>query len=148
LRSSTTAKKPGRPTVRAPDLGARICSLLADGMSLRAICEMPNMPNRDTVRLWLADDAQFSAQYARAREMQAETFVDEGIEIVDRDDLKPEDKRIRFDARRWYASKVLPRKYGDKLELTTVTDFGQRLIQARERVHSMRQTKARSRKPR
>jgi hypothetical protein len=49
-----------------------------------------------------------AAQYARAREEQAETLVGEIIEIAD---LEPDTNRarVRIDARKWYASKVLPK---------------------------------------
>ena len=38
-----------------PNLAQRICELLADGKSLTAICRDPEMPDRHTVRRWLAD---------------------------------------------------------------------------------------------
>jgi hypothetical protein len=60
-----------RPTDYTPELGDQICELLADGMSLRAICQADDMPHRATVFRWLARAGleEFRDQYARARVM-------------------------------------------------------------------------------
>lgn len=92
------------------------------------------------------DRDDFRDQYARAREEQAEFYAESIIEIADEEvtmvkrskhthGASPEDdtedndievvfdsaavarNRLRVDARKWYASKLAPKKYGDKLEL-------------------------------
>jgi hypothetical protein len=60
-----------------------ICELLATGKSLREICELDGKPAASTVFLWLANDTQFSEQYARAREAQADALFDEILGIAD-----------------------------------------------------------------
>jgi len=111
--------KGGRPpNPSTPQIKARICLEIAEGKSLRNICLADDMPNADTIRVWLALDAEFSAQYARAREEQADYYADEIIEIAD----TAEDAnlaRLRIDARKWKASKLRPKKYGEKLDLTS-----------------------------
>lgn len=112
-------------------MGDKICELLMDGMSLRAICAQKDMPCRATVLKWLRDNEKFSIQYARAREEQAETLADEIIDIADDsyfDYRTGEDgnerfngdavqrSRLRVEARKWIASKLKPKKYGEKLE--------------------------------
>ena len=93
-----------------------ICELLVNGSSLRTICSAPDMPAISTVMKWLNDYPDFSEQYARARELQQDTYADEIIHIADNepDTMKA---RVRIDARKWHASKLHYRKYGDKLEL-------------------------------
>lgn len=128
LRPTGPAKL-GRPSLRSPDLAQAICSRLAEGESLRAICGSPEMPSLEFVRRWLRDDRDFAAQYARAREEQAENFAEEIIQIaddgsndcyVDQDGNKVVDhdvihrSRLRVEARKWIAAKLLPKKYGDK----------------------------------
>jgi hypothetical protein len=82
------------------------------------------MPPESTVRLWhVYDHHGFSAHYARAREARADCWADE---IVAMADDAPADHevlakvRLQIDARKWVASKLLPRKYGDRVsaELT------------------------------
>ena len=117
-----------------------ICELIADGMSLRQICLQDNMPSRATVFKWLNDIAGFSDQYARAREEQAETLADEIVSIADDglNDTYHDDEgntrtnqdviarsRLRVDARKWVASKLKPKKYGDSIVHSGTGDKGE-----------------------
>lgn len=97
------------------------------------------MPADSTVRLWVADDVEgFSAQYARARDTGLDTMADSMLDIADdgsNDWVESNDpdnpgyrlngenvqrSKLRVDARKWYLSKLAPKKYGDKtsMELT------------------------------
>lgn len=123
-----------RPTSYTPELALEICRRLAGGESLRAICCDSHIPHRDTVRLWIVNDTHgFSVQYARAREAQVEHYADEIVEIsdeTDRDTIETEHgekpnsewiarSRLRVDTRKWLMSKLAPKKYGDKVDVTT-----------------------------
>lgn len=127
-----------RPTIYTEELALNICAKLADGESLRVICMAEEMPNASTVHAWVLEDKEgFSKKYARARDIQAENMFDEILEISDdgsndymtitkgRETYNVEDRevttrsRLRVDSRKWYLSKVLPKKFGDKLDLTT-----------------------------
>jgi hypothetical protein len=70
------------------------------------------MPGFATVKRWLSENADFQAQYARAREEQADFYADEIIQIADTctDTNKA---RLQIDARKWKASKLAPKKYGN-----------------------------------
>jgi hypothetical protein len=107
------------------------------GESLRSICAGDDMPSAAVVFKWLASDKhpEFVEQYTRAREMQADTLFDDLLEIADdgsNDWMKRnaeenpgwvangehiQRSRLRIDARKWMASKLRPKKYGEKLEL-------------------------------
>lgn len=95
---------------------ATICKRIAEGESLRAICKAKDLPSAETVRVWLSEDRAFSAQYARAREDQADFYADEIIEIAD-STSDPNKARVQIDARKWKASKLQPKKYGDKIDV-------------------------------
>jgi hypothetical protein len=106
----------GRPSIYSDGLAAEICERLASGESLNAICADPCMPTRQAVHEWVADNrAGFGDKYARARTAQADHYADEIIEIVD-SEADPARARVRMDGRKWVASKLAPRKYGEKLE--------------------------------
>jgi hypothetical protein len=47
--------------------------------------------------------------------LQAESWSDQIIEIGNREDLDPQDKRLRCDNLKWLMSKLLPKRYGDRL---------------------------------
>lgn len=70
------------------------------------------------MREWLGKHAEFAAQYARAREEQADHYADELLEIADTT-KDPNKARLQIDARKWKASKLAPKKYGEKLDITT-----------------------------
>ena len=90
---------------------------------------------------WLQRHADFMQQYARAREIQAELLAEEIIEIADDSagDVIIDDEgreqtnhervarsRLRVDARKWYASKLAPKRYGDRVQhdqKITITDL-------------------------
>lgn len=107
-----------KPTSFTPVLAERICQLIASGKSLRDACKEEGMPGESTVRLWVIKDYEgFAAQYARAREEQAEHFAEDLISIADDMSIPSDQKRIMVDARKWTASKILPKRYGDKVEV-------------------------------
>lgn len=121
-----------RPSEFTQQIADEICERLADGESLREICKGEGMPNKSTVFRWLASRPEFSDQYARAREEQAETLADEIVDIADEDPgvisrgegdraevsidgAAVAHQRLRIDARKWVASKLKPKRYGDKI---------------------------------
>ena len=100
----------GRPSSYSQEVADEICKRIGDGESLNSICRDDKMPGRNTVRVWLRDRLEFRAQYARAREDQADTFVDEIKDIAD--NSTPEDwtvARLRVQARQWAAGKLAPK---------------------------------------
>jgi hypothetical protein len=114
----------GRPTDYSLELTAAICERLAVGESLRSICRDDEMPSMASIFLWLSKHPEFSEQYARAREAQAESHADRIVEIADDDTIDPNHKRIMVDARKWVASKLKPKRYGDKLDLEHKGEVG------------------------
>ena len=119
-----------RPSIYSLDLIDRICERLAGGESLVAICEDDEMPARSTVFKWLDENKEFSDRYVRAREAQADLLAEEIIKISDDGlndtyEIEPGVRgvnhdviarsRLRVDARKWMASKLAPKKYGDKV---------------------------------
>lgn len=135
----------GRPSEFSQETADLICERLADGASLRSICLKDDSPAQATVFRWLAASETFREQYARAREAQADVLADEIVDIaddgrrdyVDADGLKTVDhdhiarSRLRVDARKWIASKLKPKKYGDKVSTElTGADGGPVIIRA------------------
>ena len=112
----------GRPSLYTPELAEEICERIASGESLRAICSAAHMPSESAVRKWATKDHDgFSAQYARARALRADVYADEIIEIADavahaESIVEVQAARLRCDNRKWVASKMQPKKYGDKIE--------------------------------
>lgn len=110
-----------------------VCAMLEDGKSLRAACVELDLSPR-TILDWTKANEAFSTQYTRAREVGYKLLADEIIDIADEKevqvrydgedttlDLSPTAiarNRLRVDTRKWMLSKMLPKIYGDKLELS------------------------------
>lgn len=115
--AKTTAKQGrGRSSKFTAALASAICGRLSEGESLVRICEDGAMPARRTVLKWMTTDPNFSTSIARAREEQAEHLAEEIVTIADTC-TDPHKARLQIDARKWYASKFAPKKYGEKLDL-------------------------------
>lgn len=133
------ARKLGRPSAYTEDIVTEICRRIALSESLIKICAEEGMPSQSMVYRWLHDKQDFREKYARARESQAEAYLDQIAEIADNatDDimfLTKEDSsgegavgaikhsaiqraRLQIDSRKWIMSKLAPKKYGDKASI-------------------------------
>lgn len=149
-----TTKPIGRPSILNESMAELICTRMAEGESLRSICRDDVMPSLGTVFRWVAKDEQFREQYEAAMGQRAESLFEEILEIADdgaNDTYEAEEgkrtntdviarSRLRVDARKWVLSKMLPKKYGDRIiqdvSLTDTTTISARLKAARERIKS------------
>lgn len=126
-------------TTYTEEMGDAICERIAEGESLRKICEDEGMPSRMTVFRWLEANEVFCDQYARARVWQAETLMDEILDIADdatrdvveitygegEDATTSERERftaaardkLKIDSRKWLMGQLAPKKYGPKMTL-------------------------------
>lgn len=135
------ARKPAKGPVGAPpfawtaEIEDEIFNRIAEGESLKGICESEHLPSRETVRKRLIDDSVFQGRYARAREAQADTIFEDILQIADdaRNDWMERNgegdlgwaangehiqrSRLRIDARKWMAGKLRPKVYGDKVDI-------------------------------
>lgn len=120
----------GRPTDYSPEIAATIRDRLAEGQSLRQICESEDMPGKTTVLRWLGENEEFRTQYAIGREAQTEYWAEEIIEISDNgsNDTYTDPQggertnqdviarsRLRVDTRKWLMARMAPKKYGDRV---------------------------------
>lgn len=126
----------GRPSDYSQEMADNICAQLAEGISLRTVCLAEDMPDKSTVFRWIRSHAEFRDQYARAKEEGADAMVEEMLDIADDGsndwmERTGKDKesigwmengeaisrsRLRVDTRKWIASKLRAKKYGDKID--------------------------------
>lgn len=105
-----------RPSKYSEELVNEICRRIADGGSLRAICREEGMPERETIYCWLKNKPEFSDQYARAKDNQAESLFEEIDEISRRpmkNMVEVNRARLQIDALKWRVGKLAPKKYGE-----------------------------------
>ncbi len=120
--SSTTIPEKnvrGRPSKFSQELADEICNRLAHGETLRSIiASSPHLPERRTIYAWLDAQQDFQLQYKKARAEQADYYA----ELIVDESFSSHDAgigRLRVDALKWAASKMAPKKYGDKIEIDT-----------------------------
>jgi hypothetical protein len=138
--------KIGRPSLYSDKLVETICNLIASGESLRKVCQRPGMPTCETIRVWLIEKPTFSAQYARAREAQADLLADEIIEIADdksqdildvgeggdvrsiTNSAAVQRAKLQVDARKWKAGQLAPKRWGQQSMAVTGADGGPLIV--------------------
>ena len=133
----------GRPSLYTNAVADTICERIARGEALHQFAGTDGLPAERTIMQWLAAREDFAQNYARARERQADKLAAEIIEIADdtsHDTIERTNEdgsryevadhewiarsRLRVDARKWAASKLAPKKYGDKIEATHTGEVG------------------------
>lgn len=78
-----TKAKTGRTSDYLPEVAADICSLLADGESLRKVFERSGMSGKATVFRLLAQHEDFRDQYAKATDTRANAIFEEIFDTAD-----------------------------------------------------------------
>jgi hypothetical protein len=129
----------GRPTSYTPELADEICDRIANGEPLRVICRDDGMPSWRTVYDWRARHPEFFTRIAQARDVGYDAIAEEALEIADtprigvrredsddgckeiRDDMLGH-RRLQVETRLKLLAKWAPKKYGDKIDVTTGGD--------------------------
>ena len=126
------------------EMGIRVCEAISESqMGINKLClENDWMPSATTIKKWVREDAKenetdkegFATLYARAKDEQADSLVEEMLDIADdktKDTVSTEfgesgnavavaRARLQIDTRKFIAAKLKPKKYGDKLDLTSL----------------------------
>lgn len=145
-------KKMGRPTKYSEELADKICKAVSTSpYGLTQICrENMDFPDPETIRVWRLENLNFSGKYANAKLLQADILTEFCLDISDeskKDKIINEDgkeyfngeyvarSRLRVDTRKWLASKLLPKQYGDRRELEEEKEKNEEL---REEIKALR----------
>lgn len=136
--------KMGRPTLRTPEVVAAILEGLSNGQTLTSLCACEGMPSPSAFRSWAREDAQLSADFARAREAGFDAIAEEALEIANtpmegvkeklemvkqldgtfqlavtertREDMLGH-RKLQIETRLKLLAKWDPRRYGEKVEV-------------------------------
>jgi len=122
-----------------------IVSRVTAGKSLSTVLRDEGMPDWSTFYAMLEQDPKLRQAYDKAVQDRADRMADEILELSDME--MPEglegamasawvqQKRMQVDARKWIASKLKPRTYGDRIDVA-VTDTRISVIDALEAAQS------------
>lgn len=114
------------------DVVDELCQRIAEGESMRSVVSDKHMPETITIYRWLRKYDDFAKQYAQARIDRADTLADEAQAIIDEEPplllngkIDPgwvTWQRNRVDTRKWFASKLKPAQWGEKLGIGNADD--------------------------
>lgn len=120
----------GRPTIYSEKLAQRICDLVSThDLGLPKLCrQYPDLPEPQTINAWRREKPEFSSKYAQAKMEQSELMAESITDIADDlaecvyhehgtpkvDSGMVAMARLKIDTRKWLASKLAPKIYGDK----------------------------------
>jgi hypothetical protein len=121
VRSLPPKRRPGAPSIYSLELAQEFCRRVSEGELVIEICAEEGMPARSTIFDWSEALPEFAAMYARARERQAHACAERAV--VSGRQASGEDaaaRRVQFDADRWFAAKLLPKTYADRVNTENV----------------------------
>jgi hypothetical protein len=117
--------KPGSP--ERAKLADAVLANMETGMSCFKACQHAGVP-MPTFMLWVSQDSELADRYAQARENFVERIAQEVMELSDVDVGETPDGRkdwaavqkhkLQVDTRKWLLSKLAPKKYGEKIEIS------------------------------
>ena len=104
----------GRPTTYDEGLATELLNWMAEGKTVRSWCKA-NGVGQTTVAQWRRAHKEFAKLYAQAREDQGDAIADMAVDDSMDMNVPSDQKRIIVDTRKWFASKMRPKIYGDKV---------------------------------
>jgi hypothetical protein len=109
------------------EICAKVLESMRGGKSTFKACEATGV-SHSTFIGWVGEDDELSDSYARAREDLLERMAQEVLDLSDEEVPETGDGRkdwqaiqkhkLQVDTRKWLLSKLSPRKYGEKLEVS------------------------------
>ena len=105
-----------------------IVARVSAGKSVSTVLADKDMPTWTGFQNMLAQDESLQAAYDKAVQDRADKMADEILELSDQEmpaglegamaSAWVQQKRMQVDARKWIASKLKPRVYGDRIDMT------------------------------
>ena len=100
----------------------KIIEGICNGLPVRQILKGEGMPAFNNLLIWIDERPEWNKRYARAKQESAEFDADNVNYIAElclRGQVDPASARVAIDAYKWSSGKKKPKKYGDKLDLTS-----------------------------
>lgn len=114
------------PIKYEPEIALRIAEEIAGGKTLVEVAALDGIPTRTTIYRWLAVYPKFFDAYERAREVSAQSFEDEALQMA-RDLAGPNDftgtkvqaYNIAMQQLRWSAARRDKARYGQQTQIVS-----------------------------
>lgn len=120
-------------SIFTPELFETVLARVSTGETLRALARELNF-DEGSYRWHIANDEQLATRYATARQMQAESWADQIVELSDKQVMGKKTKtnsdgsvetttgdcidrsRLKVDTRKWLMAKLHPKVYSEKIK--------------------------------
>ena len=140
-KKATKPDKPAKPERDKDAICQAVLQGMRDGLSCFKSCQAAGIPH-STFLKYVGEDSLLRDNYAHAREDLIERMAQEVMDLSDQEVPETGDgkkdwqaiqkHKLQVDTRKWLLSKLAPKKYGDKLEVSG--DPANPLVQRIERV--------------
>ena len=112
--------RPGPKSIYTPELGVKICDTIAtSSLTMRQMCKSIDFfPPVETLYNWLRRHRDFGELFMLAKKRQVQVYIDETHDLLlerPEDPMHAAQKKMQLDFRKWYAGKLQPKVYGDKV---------------------------------
>lgn len=117
--ASSPPKKPGRPTLKTPEMVEAILGDLYEGLSLRALTAKQDRPSLQTVCRWFNEDPAFREQYMRAHEaqgMMAGSMILDVTRSCLVGSVRPDVARVVIQGLQTSAAQMAPKLWGPRAQ--------------------------------
>ncbi len=97
-----------------------ICTRIGSGEAVYRILLDDDLPSEWTFFQAVAKNPEWAKVYSMALQIRAERYIDETTELSDASAKDPDEVpglKLRVNTRQWIASRLLPKKYGDRVVL-------------------------------
>jgi len=125
-------------TAYDPGLALKVCERVAEGETLKALCEAEGMPSRQTFHRWVVSYPELSRAYRAARELSAYSLEEEALNAArevkegDKNSAKVRAFDVYMTQLRWSAAKRNPTVFSEKatvaftvpIQINTTLDLG------------------------
>lgn len=127
-----------RPSTYSLEIVETICGRIAEGKSVAEVCRNEDLPALRTFLRWADEREDVAAEYRRALEARSEwQFAEhERIRQTAKDKDSASAARVQLTALEWQMSKMAPKRYGDRIDLTVdhTFDLAAELTRRRQQV--------------
>ncbi len=124
---ATKTEKAAKPVRDKAAICQEVLEGMRNGLSTFKSCQAAGIAN-STFHKWVSEDSLLRDNYAHAREDLIERMAQEVMELSDQEVPETGDgkkdwqaiqkHKLQVDTRKWLLSKLAPKKYGDKLEVS------------------------------
>jgi len=134
----------GRPTTYSPEMADYVCKIIATHpYGMNKLAKMyEKFPNTSTLYAWIFDHPEFSRQYLEAKRLQSNVLADSMLDLpeeipisYDKDGSEKIDSgmlgkaKLDYEIKKWHASKMAPKIWGDAKQVEELTADRERLKQ-------------------